>query len=83
VSAQQKSPKKLAVCLAIGRGATSFFSRPWLLKIKNTAQPRVVRRYDECASAKPDSGAAAAVAPGHSVVLGADRLRPGVHVVIS
>jgi hypothetical protein len=51
-------------------------SRQCLLKIKNSVQPRVVRRYDEFASAKLDSGAAAAVAPGLSAVLVADRPRP-------
>ena len=54
----------------------SCSSPRWLLKIKNSVQPRAVRRYDEFASAKLDSGGAAAVAPGLSAVLVADRPRP-------
>jgi hypothetical protein len=53
---------------------SSFFPR-WLFKIKNSVPPRVVRRYDEFASAKPDSGAAAAVVRGLSASLVADRPR--------
>jgi hypothetical protein len=51
----------------------SSSSPRWLRKIKNSVPPRVVRRYDEFASAKPDSDAAAVVAPGLSAVLVADR----------
>ena len=48
----------------------------WLLKINISVQPRVVRRYDEFASGKLDSGGAAAVAPGLSAALVADRPSP-------
>ena len=47
----------------------------WLLKINISVQPRVVRRYDEIASGKLDSGGAA-VAPGLSAALVADRPSP-------
>jgi hypothetical protein len=49
----------------------SFPRRP--LTIQNSVQPRAVRRYDEFASAKPDSGGGAAVEPGPSVAPGVDR----------
>ena len=54
-----------------------FSSSPrWLLKIKNSVRPRVVRLYDEFASGKLDSSADGAVVLGLSATLVADRLRP-------
>ena len=73
MSAQQKFPKNLAACLAIGPDVTSSSPPQWLLTIKNSVQPRVVRPYGEFASAKPNSAAAAVVGPGLSAVLVADR----------
>jgi hypothetical protein len=76
VSAQGKFPKNLAVSLAIGQGATSSSSPRWLLKVKNSVQPRAVWHYDEFASAKRDSGTDGAVEPGLSAALVVDRPRP-------
>ena len=69
-------PKILAASLAIGRGATSSSAPRWLLKIKNSVQPRAVRHYDEFASAKRDSGTDGVVVPGLSAALVVDRPRP-------
>ncbi len=44
--------------------------------VKNSVQPRAVRHYDEFASAKRDSGTAAAVVPGLFAALVVDRPRP-------
>jgi hypothetical protein len=48
----------------------------WVFKIRNSVQPRVVRHYDEFASAKRDSGADGVVVPGLSAALVVDRPRP-------
>jgi hypothetical protein len=76
VSAHEKFPKNPAVCLAPDQAATSSSFPRCMAPIRNSARTCAARHYDEFASAKPDSGTAAAEGPGLSVAPIADHLAP-------
>ena len=76
VSAPLKSLKKSPACRATGPAATSSSFPQCAAPIKNSVRACVARRYDACASGKPDSGSGGAAVADPSAAPIAVRPKP-------